>query len=86
MQLTSRTLLLTAATLTAFTILLKSHLPLLFLLLVSELGAILCLIGLWLLWKETKANKFNLYAAVAGSLFVLFAIRFAITGIQLWPK
>lgn len=86
MRVTSRTLLITAAVITAFTLLLESHLPLLFLLLVSELGAILCGVGLWVLWKEWGQGRQLRYILAAGGFFILFALRFVVSGIGYWPS
>ena len=86
MNLSSRIFLITAGMLTGFTILLQAQLPLLFILLVSEFGAIVCLAGLWFLWQEKSAGKPVTYLLPAAALFVLFGVRFAISGLQHWPQ
>ncbi len=86
MTITSRTLLITAAIMTAFTLVMQAYLPLLFMLLVSEMGAILCAIGIWMLWKEHAQGRPPRYVIPAAVFFLLFGVRFALVGLQLWPS
>lgn len=80
MTFDSRKILIIASVFTLFQILLAAGLPPLFMMFSSEFGAILCGIGLWLLYKEAKANGWNVFRMLAGVFFVLLAIRFLLTG------
>lgn len=83
MTFDSRKVLIIASVFTLFQIVLANNLPMLFMLLSSEVGVILCGFGLWLVYKEFKQSGFNVYRAVASVFFALLALRFALTGFSL---
>lgn len=81
MKFNARTLLIVASALTLFLVASGDRLPMLFVLLSSELGAILCGVGIWLLYREYTSHGYSLFRLVAGIAFALLAIRFFSAGL-----
>ena len=78
-----RALLIVASLLTLFLLFGSQGLPMLFVLLASELGAILCAVGLWLLYREYSNNGLTPFRAVAAAGFLLLGLRFLSSGFTL---
>lgn len=80
MKFNARTALIIASVLTLFLLAASSTFPMLFVVLASELGAILCVVGLWLTYREYKLMGYSHFRLLSSIAFVLLALRFFSSG------
>lgn len=80
MKFDARVLLIVASILTLVLLAASDVLPMLFVLLASELGAIICAVGLWFLYKEINSSGMSTFRALAAVGFVLLGVRFLASG------